>query len=69
MADECDQDRVSVLFDLAQAIFDDEEASDVVYVIGMLIAHAIKKQCTDRNPETTFALLREAVDLELQTQI
>lgn len=66
--DECDQDNVTVLFDLANAIFEDEPAGDVVYVIAMLIAHAIKKQSTDKNPEATFLLLREAVAIELMTQ-
>jgi len=69
MGDECDTDNVTNLFDLANAVFEGECAGDVIYTIGMLIAHAIKTQQPSQDVDAMFAQLREVVAIELVAQI
>lgn len=59
----CAADHVGDLFDAVSTELDGEDAMDVVYVIGMLIAHA----CQDFEPDVNamFTQLREVVAIEL----
>lgn len=60
---ECATNHTEDLFDTVSGVFDGEDAMDVVYVIGMLIAHA----CRDFEPDVNamFTQLREVVAIEL----
>lgn len=65
MSDECDLDEVDGLYMAMNSACDGYAASDVLYALGMMIAHAIRKSAVDKNPDTTMRLIRETVDLEL----
>lgn len=62
-----DLDRVDELFEECNLLFEGERTANVMYVVGMIVAHALKIH-PDVTRDETLAQLRATVDLEMRVQ-
>ena len=64
--DECDSDSVTILFDMCEDLFEDEDAEEILYVLGMVIVRKFVNK--GRTVDDVLRELKTFIEIEAKAQ-